>query len=71
MKAKLVDRGNPLNQSFSSSYLDEKNFFKVWHYHPELELVIILESKGTRFVGDSIYSRYQVLRTDKIFKFCW
>ncbi|WP_190809713.1 AraC family transcriptional regulator [Flagellimonas sp. S3867] len=54
MKAKLVDRSNPLNQSFSTSYLDEKYFFKVWHYHPELELVIILESKGTQFVGDSI-----------------
>ncbi|MFS4456589.1 AraC family transcriptional regulator [Maribacter sp. 2304DJ31-5] len=54
MKAKLVDRSNPLNQSFSTSYLDQKNFFKVWHYHPELELVIILESKGTQFVGDSI-----------------
>ncbi len=29
-------------------------FPKVWHYHTELEIVLILKSKGTRFIGDSI-----------------
>lgn len=29
-------------------------FPKVWHYHTELEIVHILKSKGTRFIGDSI-----------------
>lgn len=32
----------------------EPHFLKVWHYHPELELVLSLKSTGTRFVGDSI-----------------
>jgi AraC-like DNA-binding protein len=25
-----------------------------WHYHPECELMLFLEAKGTRFIGDSI-----------------
>lgn len=29
-------------------------FLKVWHYHPELELVLTEKSNGMRFVGDSI-----------------
>lgn len=54
MKPERIDRSNYKDQSFSISYLNGQNFFKVWHYHPELELVFILESTGTQFVGDSI-----------------
>jgi AraC-like DNA-binding protein len=31
-------------------------FFKVWHYHEELELVLITKSVGTYFIGDEIDS---------------
>ena len=31
-------------------------FDNPWHFHPELELNLILKSTGTRFVGDSIMS---------------
>jgi AraC-like DNA-binding protein len=36
-------------QEFSSSY-----FNTPWHFHPELELVLIVQSTGKRFVGDHI-----------------
>ena len=29
-------------------------FANPWHFHPELELTLVLKSTGTRFVGDSI-----------------
>lgn len=48
-----------LNRSSKASTISVKennyaHFLKIWHYHPELELVTILKSKGTRFIGDSI-----------------
>jgi AraC-like DNA-binding protein len=53
MKARLVNRFIEQTASFALAKHSFKNFLKVWHYHPELELVIVLESTGSRFVGDS------------------
>lgn len=38
---------------------DLPHFIVPWHYHPEIEIMYILEGTGTRFVGDHI-DRYQV-----------
>ncbi len=54
MKPKLLTRSNLQNNSFTISYNSYPYFLKVWHYHIELELVILLESTGTRFIGDSV-----------------
>src|SRR5690606_38178238 len=31
-----------------------KKFYNQWHYHPEIELVLIVEGSGTALIGDSI-----------------
>lgn len=31
-----------------------KKFVVPWHFHPEIEIMLITKGKGTRFVGDSI-----------------
>lgn len=54
MKPQLLTRKNPFDSSFTAIKHAYNNFLNVWHYHPELELVYILESTGTRFIGDSI-----------------
>lgn len=54
MKPQLLDRSSVRQLPFVVRENRFPNFLKVWHYHPELELVVIKESKGTRFVGDSI-----------------
>ena len=54
MKPKLLDRSTKLNHSFDLHHHCFPHFLKVWHYHPELELVYIKKSTGTRFLGDNI-----------------
>jgi len=58
-----------VDPSFETIYPDENSsirgmYFECvsfeddhrWHYHPEYELTFIMESQGTRFVGDSVLS---------------
>ncbi|MDO5968919.1 AraC family transcriptional regulator [Flavivirga aquimarina] len=54
MKLHLLDKTIFDNTSFSIGENSYAHFLKLWHYHPELELVVILKSTGTRFIGDSI-----------------
>lgn len=53
MKLHLLDRSHTAS-AISVRKNSYDNFLKIWHYHPELELVVVLKSKGTRFIGDSI-----------------
>lgn len=54
MKLHLLDRSGISNSSFTAKVNEYPYFLNIWHYHPELELVVILKSEGTCFVGDSI-----------------
>ena len=54
MKPQLVDRSNRLNGTFSEKKHSFPHFFKVWHYHSEIELVLITQSTGTFLIGDEM-----------------
>lgn len=54
MKLHQLDRSSVNNSSFAAKINEFPYFLKIWHYHSELELVVILKSEGTCFIGDSI-----------------
>ena len=54
MKLHKLDRSSLETTSFGVRKNSYPNFLKMWHHHPELELVYVLKSTGTRFIGDSI-----------------
>ena len=59
MKPLHIDRSIPLNQSFCIQHLKKRDeYLTVWHYHKEIELVVVMKGMGTRFVGNNI-SRFE------------
>lgn len=44
---------NP-NHSFHINHLKVDHFPSLRHFHPEVEILLVLSGKGTRYVGDSI-----------------
>lgn len=42
------------DESFNVQREERERFYPVRHYHPEIQLSLILEGTGTRFIGDSI-----------------
>lgn len=41
-------------ESFVIKHFDYPYFPTPWHYHPEYEIVLIIESVGKKYIGDSI-----------------
>ena len=55
MKSHYIRRNNNVHgQSFSVKHDILPHFLKLWHHHQELELVLVLQGTGTRFIGNSI-----------------
>ena len=55
MKPHLLKIPKEDHHSFSERYDIVSHFYNKWHYHPELELVHIIEASGRQFIGDSIH----------------
>lgn len=53
---KIVNTGK--NKAFQIMKVNEPYFFPSWHFHPEFEIMLVLEGTGIRFVGDSM-ERFQ------------
>ena len=54
MKLYLIDRTTASTSSFTTKVNEAPYFLNIWHCHPELEFVVILQSEGSFFVGDRI-----------------
>lgn len=54
MKARIERVSTGDAASFLCRRRTDSRFGFAWHYHPELELTLIVRSRGRRFVGDSI-----------------
>lgn len=73
MKLYHLDRSDLHNKSLSVNHNKFPHFLKLWHYHEHLELVLILQSTGTRFVGNSIekFSEGEIILLGKNLPHMW
>ncbi|MEX2591572.1 MAG: AraC family transcriptional regulator [Anditalea sp.] len=53
---KIID--NQQNRAFRIMKVQEAYFFPSWHFHPECEIMLVLEGTGMRFAGDNM-ERFQ------------
>ena len=58
MKAIFEKVRTPENQSFFFKDLEQAYFTTPWHFHPEVEIILIVRGHGTRYVGDSVKNFY-------------
>lgn len=54
MKSAVHKSEIPETKAFVIKYLNDPFFDTHWHFHSEYQLFVVLEGKGTRFIGDSI-----------------
>lgn len=54
MKPALEHLPRGKNESFVVKYFDYNYYPTPWHYHPELEIVLVTESTGKRLIGDNV-----------------
>lgn len=59
--------------SFSTVFENPPEFKTAWHHHPEYELIFIIGSVGTRFMGDSIknFTEMELVLIGPHLPHCW
>lgn len=54
MHPSLKKIDNSGREIFQVNQVDEKNFYPLWHFHPQCEIMVIEEGTGTLYTGDGI-----------------
>ena len=54
MKAVLEKTPRTQWESFHCEVVRGSSYHAMWHFHPEYQLTLVLESRGHRMVGDNI-----------------
>lgn len=54
MHPSLKKIDNSGREIFQVNRVDEGNFYPLWHFHPQCEIMVIEEGTGTLYIGDGI-----------------
>lgn len=54
MQPSLKKIDSSSREIFQMNKVDERNFYPLWHFHPQCEIIIIEEGAGTLYIGDGI-----------------
>ncbi len=73
MKATFEKVALKSDESFRLLEVTRRQFGGGWHFHPEVELTLIAESRGIRFIGDrsSRYEKGDVVLVGPNLPHCW
>ncbi|MDP2058205.1 MAG: cupin domain-containing protein, partial [Flavobacteriaceae bacterium] len=55
MQPSLKKIDNSSREIFQVNRVEEKNFYPLWHFHPQCEIMVVEEGAGTLYTGDGIY----------------
>lgn len=54
MQPSLKKIDSSSREIFQMNKVDERNFYPLWHFHPQCEIMIVEEGAGTLYIGDGI-----------------